>query len=94
MLIFIGCNRYFRITIIQWQNEMSEIDWIILSLIIIFIVATMIWAYRKRHRLFNTAQFTAETCYRYFQTADKQQAIDAKLYQKEEKEEDDSGQKK
>jgi hypothetical protein len=73
---------------------MSTIDTLIVALIFTLIVASLIWAYRKRHRLFNNAQFTAETCYQYFQTGDKQQAIDAKLFQTEEKEEDDSGQKK
>ena len=70
---------------------MSSVDWIVLTLAFMLIALTLVWAYKKRHRLFNNAQFTAETCYRYFQTEDKQQAIDAVLYQKEEKQEDYAG---
>jgi hypothetical protein len=69
-------------------------DWIGLSLTFILIGISLVWVYKKRHRLFNNAQFTAETCYRYFQTEDKQQAIDAMLYQKQEEKEDDAGEDK
>ncbi len=58
------------------------------------IILVLVWAYRKRRRLVNHAQFTAETCFQYFQTQDKQEAIDAVQYQREEKEEDEAGEKK
>jgi hypothetical protein len=73
---------------------MAFIDWAVLTLTFILIGSTLVWVYKKRHRLFNNAQFTAETCYRYFQTEDKQQAIDAMLYQKQEEKEDLAGEDK
>jgi len=70
---------------------MSTSDSIILGAIAILVLATLIWVYVRRRRLFSNVHFAAETTFRYFQTADKQQAIDAVQYQREEKEEDDAG---
>ncbi|RJP73072.1 MAG: hypothetical protein C4524_15275 [Candidatus Zixiibacteriota bacterium] len=60
---------------------MSSFDWIILGAVFALIVLTLVWVYRQRHRLFHHAQFTAATTYRYFQTEEKQQSMDAMLYQ-------------
>lgn len=70
---------------------MSSSEWITLTAVAALVISTLVWAYRKRHRLLNHAHFTAETSFRYFQTQDKQEAIDAVQYQRGEKEEDDSG---
>ena len=70
---------------------MSTADSIMLTAVAALVLAALIWVYQKRRRLFSNVHFVAETTFQYFQTEDKQQAIDAVQYQREEKEEDDSG---
>ena len=73
---------------------MSTLDCLILSALLVFIVVTLIWAYRKRHRLFFQSKFTAETTMMNFADEHKRTTMEAVQYMNEEAEEDESGEKK
>ena len=73
---------------------MSTGEWIIVAGLILFIVFVMIWAYKKRHRLFFNSKFTAETTMMNYQDDSKRAAMEAVQYMNEEEKEDEAGEKK
>ena len=73
---------------------MSTFEWIVLGGLFLLIFAVLILVYRKRNLLFFNAHFTAETTMMNYQTDAKRSAMEQVAYMKEEKEEDDEGEKK
>ncbi len=72
---------------------MMSADLIVLAGIAILICAALIWVWKKRHRLFFNAKFTAETTMMNYQDDNKRTAMEAVEYMNEEAEEDEAGKK-
>ncbi len=73
---------------------MTASEWFILGLVIALIPVTLVWSYKKRHRLFFQSKFTAETVMMNFQDEHKRSAMEAVEYMNEEEDEDEAGEKK
>ena len=72
---------------------MSTLDVIIVAAILVLVLLVLVWAYRKRNRLFFNSHFTAETTMMNYQDAHRLKAMEQVAYMKEEKEEDEAGEK-
>lgn len=76
------------------KAQVSTIDYIVILGLICLIIATLIWAYKKRNRLFFNAHFTAETTMMNYQTEARRSAMERIAYMKDEKQEDEKGEGK
>ena len=72
---------------------MSVLDWIVLVVLFVLPFIIVIWAYKKRRRLFYNVHFTAAATYMRFQNESKRNAMEFVQYQQEEEEKDDEGEK-
>ncbi|MFH1862139.1 MAG: hypothetical protein ABH878_04935 [bacterium] len=73
---------------------MSADLWMLLIILFVLLPLILLWAYKKRHRLFFSAKFTAETTMMNYQDQVKRAAMEAVQVMNEEALEDDSGEKK
>ncbi|HDH58455.1 MAG TPA: hypothetical protein ENF16_07580 [Bacteroidetes bacterium] len=73
---------------------MTTLEYILIIGLILLVIATLIWAYRKRNRLFFQMKFVAETTMMNYQDASKRAAMEEVAYRNEEAEEDESGEDK
>ncbi len=73
---------------------MTTLDWIVLTAVTILVPVTLLWVWKKRHRLFFQSRYTAETVMMNYQDDNKRSAMEAVEYMNEEAEEDEAGESK
>jgi hypothetical protein len=72
---------------------MTMWDYLVIGAILVLVLLVLVWVYLKRNRLFFNSHFTAETTMMNYQDAHRLKAMEQVAYMKEEKEEDDAGEK-
>lgn len=73
------------------EFNMTTSEWIIIGVILALPFIVLIWAFRKRRRLFWNMRFTSETVWLQFQNRDKRNAAKLIQYQQAEEEQDTAG---
>lgn len=68
-------------------------EYIVLGAILALVLLALVWVYVKRNRLFFNTHFVAETTMMNYQDAHRLKAMEQVAYMKEEKEEDENGEK-
>jgi hypothetical protein len=68
-------------------------EYVVIGAILVLVLLTLVWVYLKRNRLFFNSHFTAETTMMNYQDAHRLKAMEQVAYMKEEKEEDEAGEK-
>lgn len=73
---------------------MTAFEIIIISGLLALPFIVVVWAYKKRRRLFYNVHFTAQTVWMQYQTQSKHRAMELVDYQQQEAEENEPGKMK